>query len=73
MQLIRKTFPHAEQTFAKLGLGTGEYTMHVQGYRRPDSAYMVVCPVHYASPKSEEIIKDTSARRRKAMQALADR
>lgn len=72
-QLIRKKFPHAEQTFAKLGLGNGEYTMPVQGYRRPDSAYMVVCPVQYASPKSEEIIRETSARRRKATQALADR
>lgn len=73
MERMQETFPHAAQTFGRLGLGNGEYTMCVQGYLRPDSAYMVVFPVHYTSPKSEEIIKKTSERRRKAMQALADR
>ena len=47
--------------------------MHVQGYRRPDSAFMVWVPVRYTSPESERIIQDTSVKRRKAMEALADR
>ena len=73
MDRIRGVFPEASRTFAELGLDDGEYTMCVQGYRQPNSAYMVVVPVHYASPESEQIIRDTSVKRRKAMQALADR
>ena len=73
MDRIRRVFPQASPTFSELGLGDGEYTMCVQGYRQPNSAYMVVVPVHYTSPESEQIIMDTSVRRRKALQALADR
>ena len=73
MDRMRKAFPTASQTFAELGLDDGEYTMYVQGYRGPESAYMVVFPVRYTSPESEDIIRDTSVRRRKAMEALAHR
>ena len=73
MEVIRKAFPQAQQDLASSGLDAGEFTMHVQGYRGPDSAFMVVFPVRYTLPKSEEIIRDTFARRRKAMEALADR
>ena len=73
MAQIRKSFPRASQRLAQLGVGDGEFTMWVQGYRRPDSAYMVVFPVRYASPESENIIRNTYERRRQAMRALADR
>ena len=73
MDLVRRAFPYASATFSERGLGDGEYTMHVQGYRRPDSAFMVWVPVRYTSPESERIIQDTSVKRRKAMEALADR
>ena len=73
MDLVQRVFPHASATFSERGLGDGEYTMHVQGYRRPDSAFMVWVPVRYTSPESERIIQDTSVKRRKAMEALADR
>ncbi len=73
MERTRKVIPTASQTFTELGLDDGEYTLSVQGYRRPNSAYMVVFPVRYTSPESEDIIRDTSARRRKAMEALANR
>ena len=70
---VRSVFPHASQGLSQVGVDDGEYALCVQGYRQPNSAYMVVVPVHYTSPQSEEIIKDTSVKRRKAMQALADR
>ena len=73
MDLVRGVFPHASATFSERGLGDDEYTLHVQGYRRPDSAFMVWVPVRYTSPESERIIQDTSVKRRKAMEALADR
>ena len=73
MDLVRGVFPHASATFSERGLGDDEYTLHVQGYRRPNSAFMVWVPVRYASPESERIIQDTSVKRRKAMEALADR
>lgn len=52
MEMIKRTFPYAGQRLAELDLSTGDYTMNVQGYRRADSAYMVVFPVRYTSPKS---------------------
>ena len=61
------------QKIAKLSPAYGESTTEVQGYRRPDSAYMVVCPIRYTTPKSEKILREISVRRWKAMQALADR
>ena len=70
---IRSVFPQASQTLARIGVDDGEYTLCVQGYRQPNSAYMVVVPVQYASPESEDIIKETSERRREAMEALANR
>ena len=70
---IRSVFPQASQSLSKLGVEEGEYSINVQGYRRPNSAYMVVVPVQYTSPESEKIIKETSMRRRKAMEALANR
>ena len=73
MEQVRRVFPHASRTLSELSLGDGEYTLCVQGYRQPDSAYMVVVPVRYTSPESERIIKDTSVKRRKAMEALANR
>ena len=35
MDLVRGAFPHASATFSERGLGDDEYTLHVQGYRRP--------------------------------------
>ena len=73
MDKVRSVFPHALRTFAERGVGDGEYTLCVQGCRQPNSAFMLVVPVRYTSPESEDIIKDTSVKRRKAMEALANR
>ena len=55
MDLIRQAaFPAASGSFSQLGLEDGEYTMSVQGYRRPDSAYMVVFPVRYTPHESAD-------------------
>ena len=55
MDLIRQAaFPTASGSFSQLGLEDGEYTMSVQGYRRPDSAYMVVFPVRYTPHESAD-------------------
>lgn len=50
---IRRILPQASQGLAKLGVGDGDYAMCVQGYRQPNSAYMVVFPVHYRSRAPE--------------------
>ena len=73
MEQVRKSLLAPPRRPAQPSVGDDEHTMCVQGYRRPDSAYMVVLPVRYTSLESEDIIRDTSVRRRKAMQALADR
>ena len=73
MDKVRSVFPHALRTFSEVGVGDGEYSLCLQGYRQPDSAFMLVVPVRYTSPESEDIIKDTSVKRRKAMEALANR
>lgn len=52
MDKVRCIFPEASRSFSHLGLGDGEYTICVQGYRRPNSAYMVVVPVDYTSPST---------------------
>ena len=59
---IRSIFPRVSRRLAKLGVDHGDLTINVQGYRHPNSAYMVVVPVHYTSHESEEIIKETSVR-----------
>ena len=41
--------------------------MCVQGYRRANSVFMVVFPVRYTSPRSEDIVSDASIRPRRAM------
>ena len=69
MDEVRKVFPNASKVFTELGHDDGDYTMWVQGFRGPNSAFMVVFPVRYTSPESEDIIRDTSVRRRKAMEA----
>ena len=53
MNRIRQAaFPAASARCSQLDLENGEYTMSVQGYRRRDSAYMVVFPVRYAPHES---------------------
>ena len=49
---IRSIFPQASLTFSQLDLGEDDYTLWVQGYRGPNSAYMVTVPIHY-TPRSE--------------------
>ena len=46
---VRSTFPRMAQTFSERGLGDGDYELHAQGYRAPNSAYMVAFPVHYSA------------------------
>ena len=72
MDRVRRVFPQASWKCSELGLDDGEYAMCVQGYRQPNSAYMVVVPVHYTSPESKQIIKDNSVMRPKALGALPD-
>lgn len=48
---IQNTFPHVAQTSLELGLHEGDYTMHAQGFRAPNSAFMVVVPIHYTPPE----------------------
>ena len=73
MDRAQEAFPTAARESAERSLKGGEYTMSVQGYLRPNSAYMMVFPVRYTSPESEDIIRATSKTRRQALQALADR
>ena len=56
MDRIRSVFPQASQGLSNLGLGPGEYVLSVQGYRQPDSAYMVSVPVRYASPECQSVV-----------------
>lgn len=44
---IRAVFPQASLTFSQLQLGEDDYTLNVQGYRGPNSAFMVTVPIHY--------------------------
>ena len=50
MDTIRSVFPKVSPTFSELELSEGDFTLHFQGYRRPNSAYMVAVPVHYTPP-----------------------
>ena len=54
MDQIRSAFPHASQAFSEIDLEGGDYTMCFQGYRKPNSAYMVRVPVRYTSPTSDK-------------------
>ena len=73
MDWMREAYRDASRVFAELGLDDGGYTMCVQGCRRTNSAYMVVLPARYTSPESEAIIRETSVKRRNAMEVLAHR
>ena len=52
MDRVRSVFPQISPTFSELALGEDDYTFCLQGYRGPNSAYMVNVPVHY-TPTSE--------------------
>ena len=45
----------------------GEITMNLQGYRQPNSAYLVVVPVHRTSPETGQTTKSTSGRQRNTL------
>ena len=47
---IRSALPQIASTFSELELGEGDYTVCIQGYRRPNSAYMVRLPIRYNPP-----------------------
>lgn len=49
---IQKVFPQVSPIFSELKLGEDDYTLNLQGYRGPNSAYIVTVPVHY-TPHSE--------------------
>ena len=49
---IRAIFPQASATLSELHLPEDDYTLNVQGFRQPNSAYMVTVPVHY-TPSSQ--------------------
>ena len=74
MDLVRGVFPHASATV----LRTRPRGRRIHPARPGIPAawtppFMVWVPVRYTSPESERIIQDTSVKRRKAMEALADR
>ena len=54
MDRIQKVFPQISPTFSELKLGEDDYTLNLQGYRGPNSAYMVSVPVRY-TPPSEKV------------------
>ena len=47
MDRIRSVFPQISPTLSELELGEDDYTLCFQGYRRPNSAFMVTVPVRY--------------------------
>lgn len=54
MNRIRAVFPQASLMFSELKLGESDYTLCVQGFRAPNSAFMVTVPVHYTPPSKTE-------------------
>ena len=50
MDQIQKVFPRISPMFSELKLGEDDYTLNLQGYRGPNSAYMVSVPVNYTPP-----------------------
>lgn len=50
MDRIRSVFPQVVPVFSELELGEDDYTLCIQGYRRPNSAYMVRVPVRFTPP-----------------------
>ena len=50
MDLIRSVFPQRSPVFSEKELGEDDYTLCFQGYRGPNSAYMVPVSVHYTPP-----------------------
>ncbi len=51
---VRAVFPQASQTLFELGLGEQDYNLNVQGFREPNSAYLVTVPVHYIPARLNE-------------------
>ena len=49
---IRDVFPEISITASEMNLGEGDITLHLMGYLRSNSAFMVTVPVHY-KPSSE--------------------
>ena len=47
---IRGIFPHVSHSFYEMQAAESDYTLCVQGYRGPNSAYIVTVPVHYTPP-----------------------
>ena len=53
MERVRSVFPQISETVAQRQLAEGEFTIRLQGYRGPNSAYMVTVPVRYTPPSEE--------------------
>ena len=53
MDRVRSVFPQISQTVAQQQLDEGEFTLRLQGYRGPNSAYLVTVPVRYTPPSEE--------------------
>ena len=49
---IRRHFPQAAHGLSDFGCGAGEYVLSFQGYRQPNSAFMMEVPVHYQNLES---------------------
>ena len=49
---IRDVFPHVSQSFYEMQAVESDYTLCVQGYRGPNSTYIVTVPVHYTPPSA---------------------
>ena len=47
MKRIRSDLPEISPTFSELELGEDDYTVWFQGFRGPNSAFMLTVPVHY--------------------------
>ena len=53
MDKIRSIFPQVSQRLEMLRVDDGDLSINVQGYRRPNSAYMVAVPVYYTAHESK--------------------
>ena len=50
MERIRSVFPQVSPTLAEMKLREDDYSLCLQGYQGPNSAFMVTIPVHYTPP-----------------------
>ena len=55
MDRIREVFPEISMTITNLKLGKGDMTLCLQGFRGPNSAFMLTVPVHYTPPSKTRL------------------